>query len=183
MGSLLLASILWLVSTCSFAEEPAHITIRTAAFSLQEQTILLHADIQYALSNEAIEALHNGVTLTFIVDLSINEPRNWLWDKSLSSISLPYQIKHRTLAETYQISDITNSIQHNFSSLRAALRALGSLKEIPLFAIAIPSESSANASITAYLQIESLPLPMRPVAYITPGWYLRSDAFQWSLNP
>jgi hypothetical protein len=180
---LLIALVILLVSTCSFADDPANITIKTASSSLQNDVFLLSAKIDYVLSDEANEALHNGVTLTFNVDLSIIEPRNWLWNKHRNSITLPYQIKYHTLAETYQVSNISNSSQHNFSSLTAALYALGSLNETPIHAITIPRGYNANVSISAYLNIEALPLPMRPMAYITPGWYLRSDSVQWPLNP
>ncbi|ORU94025.1 MAG: hypothetical protein A6F72_08125 [Cycloclasticus sp. symbiont of Poecilosclerida sp. N] len=182
-NSFLFASILLLVSIASFADEQANITIKTADFSFQEQTFLLNADIQYTLSDEAIEALHNGVTLTFNVDLSIIETRPWLWDKHHNTISLPYQIKRHTLAETYQVSDINHHIQHSFSSLNTALRVLGTLRQLPMHAIEIPDGYNAYASIAVYLNIEALPLPMRPMAYLTPGWHLRSDPFQWSLNP
>ncbi len=178
----LLASII-LFSTASVADEEAKITIDTATLSLQEQTFLLSANIHYSLSDEAIEALHNGVTLTFNVDLSMIELRNWLWNKHHSSITLRYQIRYHTLAETYQISDVTHNSQHNFSTLTAALDALGKLRELPMHDIAAPNGYSAHGSISAYLNIEALPLPMRPVAYITPGWHLRSDSFQWPLNP
>ncbi|HIF18366.1 MAG TPA: DUF4390 domain-containing protein [Cycloclasticus sp.] len=180
---LLLVLIIWLFSVSCFADEEANITVNSATLSLQEQTFSLNADIHYNLSDEAVEALQNGVTLTFNIDLSVIETRNWLWDKHLNSITLRYRIKYHTLAETYQISNLSSNAQHNFSSITAALHALGTLRDIPIHAIAVPDGYNAQGSITAYLNIEALPLPMRPVAYITPGWYLRSDSFLWPLNP
>ena len=179
----LLATLVLLFASAScFAAEDQHITIRSASLSLQDKTYLLNAHIDYSLSDEAIKALHNGVTLTFNVDLSIIESRSWLWNKHLNNLSLPYQIKYHTLAETYQVSDNTNNLQHNFSSLSAALRALGKINDTPIHAITNGGVSTVNGSLKAYLNIEALPLPMRPLAYITAGWYLRSDTFQWPLT-
>ncbi|MEO1888970.1 MAG: DUF4390 domain-containing protein [Cycloclasticus sp.] len=175
--------MIWLFSVSCFADEEANITINSATLSLQDQTFLLSADINYKLSDEAVEALHNGVTLTFNIDLSVIESRDWLWDKHHNNITLRYRIQYHTLAETYQISNLSSNAQHNFSSLTAALHALGSLRDIPIHAIAIPEGYNTQGSITAYLNIEALPLPMRPLAYITAGWYLRSDSFLWPLNP
>jgi len=179
---LLATLVLLLASASCFAAEDQHITIRSASLSLQDKTYLLNAHIDYSLSDEAIKALHNGVTLTFNVDLSIIESRSWLWNKHLNNLSLPYQIKYHTLAETYQVSDTTNNLQHNFSSLSAALHALGTINDTPIHAITNDGASTVNGSLKAYLNIEALPLPMRPLAYITAGWYLRSDTFQWPLT-
>ena len=38
-------------------------------------------------------------------------------------------------------------------------------------------------SVKAQLDIESLPLPLRPMAYITPSWNLASERKQWHLKP
>jgi uncharacterized protein YfiM (DUF2279 family) len=179
--ALLFVSALLLTSNVCFASDS--IEIKTASFSFHDETYLLNARINYSLSEEAIDALKNGVHLTFNVDLSIIEPRKWAWDKHHHNISLAYQIKYHTLAKTYQISDMTNNIQHNFSSLEVALHALGTLKDIPIHAISPPSNFNADATLKAYLNIEALPLPMRPLAYITPGWHLKSNTFQWPLQP
>jgi len=32
------------------------------------------------------------------------------------------------------------------------------------------------------LEIEALPLPLRPVAYLTPQWHLSSGWFEWPLT-
>ena len=33
------------------------------------------------------------------------------------------------------------------------------------------------------LDIEALPLPMRPVAYLKPDWSITSDVWAWQLKP
>jgi len=172
-----------LISLSSYAVESANITIKSAKLAQQQDTYLLNAQINYQLTAEAIEALHHGITLTFNVDLSIIEPRPWLWSKHLNTIQLTYQIKYHTLAETYQISGNHNSTQHNFSSLDAALHAIGSIRETPIHAIKNSPSITREATLSAYLNIEALPLPMRPLAYFTPGWYLQSEHYLWPLKP
>lgn len=165
----------------SHAEEKASINIESAELILQDKTYFLNAQIHYRLSDEAIDALHNGISLTFNVDLSITESRKWLWEKYHHQLSFPYQLKYHTLAKTYLISNSTNKTHHNFSSLSAALNALGTLNDIPVHALKTNHNLDISASLNAYLDIEALPLPMRPLAYITSGWYLHSNTFQWPL--
>ena len=177
----LIGFVLLTTPISSIADEQPTIDIKAASLSFQDQTYLLKAHINYQLSDDAIKALHNGITLTFNVDLSIIEPRKWLWDKHRMSLTLPFQIKYHTLAETYQVSNKTSNLEHNFSSLSTALHALGILSDIPIHALGDSNNISANVSLKAYLNIEALPLPMRPLAYISPGWYLRSNTLQWPL--
>ena len=37
-----------------------------------------------------------------------------------------------------------------------------------------------RAGLSVRLDIESLPLPLRPVAYVTPAWYLESPVYKWT---
>jgi len=177
--ALLLSLFMLLTPLSSSANEPARISIKTAALSQQQETHLLNARINYQLSEEAIDALHNGITLTFNVNLSIIEPRSWLWNKHLYQTQLTYQIKYHTLSEIYKISGHHNNTQHNFASLDAALFAIGNINEAPIHAITNRKKINGKAALTAYLNIEALPLPMRPLAYFTPGWHLQSDPYLW----
>ncbi|MGB1702798.1 MAG: DUF4390 domain-containing protein, partial [Cycloclasticus sp.] len=145
----------------SHAEEKASINIESAELILQDKTYFLNAQIHYHLSDEAIDALHNGISLTFNVDLSITESRKWLWEKYHHQLSFPYQLKYHTLAKTYLVSNSTN--------------------DIPVHALKTNHNLDISASLNAYLDIEALPLPMRPLAYITSGWYLHSNTFQCPL--
>jgi len=183
LGSLLLVALLAFTYNNSFASEKAHISIKSASLVSTDQIHLLNAEVKYGLTRETIEALYNGITLTFNIDLSVIEDRPWLWNKHIKTVTLRYQIKYHTLAETYQISDKTNNVHLNFSTLSAALSSLGRLKDIPINSIKTSSNSTINASLKAYLNIEALPLPMRPLAYIDSGWHLRSNTFQWPLTP
>jgi len=181
-NALLLAALLILTLGDSFASEEPHIAIQTASLTPSNQAHLLNAKIKYGLTHETIEALYNGITLTFNVDFSVIEDRDWLWNKHLNTTTLRYQIKYHTLAETYQVSDKTNNVHLNFSTLSAALNSLGTLNSIPIHAIKTLRNPAISVSLKAYLNIEALPLPMRPLAYIDSGWHLRSNTFQWPLT-
>jgi len=178
-----IALALLLFATVTIADDEPDVEIEFASLLLQDETYLLDAHINYNLSEQAIEAVNNGVTLTFNVDFSANKPRKWLWNEELFEVRFPYQLKYHTFAETYQVINLTTSLQLNFSSLEAALSSLGSMSELPLYNLPTHEGFAPNFTLQAYLHIKSLPLPMRPLAYVTPGWYLRSDLYKWQLNP
>ena len=177
---LLFALCLLVMATASYASEPVDIAIKTANLSQHQDSYFLNGRIHYSLSEEAIDALHHGVTLNFNVEVSIIEPRRWLWSKHHHNIQLSYQIKYHTLAEIYQVSRPQDIGQHNFASLDAALHAMGSLNEIPIHAMSGNQLTEYYLALDAYLNIEALPLPMRPLAYLSPGWHLQSNHYLWS---
>lgn len=159
--------------------------IQLANLKQQSETYFLNADIKYQLSSQTREALNNGITLTFNVKLSLSQQRKWLWGEHLYSVKLPYTIKYHTLAGTYQVSDLTSQRQQSFASLASALYALGQLKEVPLHKTVserLTTPTHATASLSASLNIEALPLPMRLTAYLTPAWHLNSDKYLWHLK-
>lgn len=179
----IIALALLLFATVTIANDKSDIEIEFASLLLQNETYFLDTQINYHLSKQAIEAINNGVTLTFNVDFFAHKPRKWLWDEELLEARFPYQLKYHTFAKTYQVIDLTTHLQLNFSSLEAALSSLGSLSELPIDNLPVYNGFTPNFTLQAYLHIQSLPLPMRPLAYITPGWYLRSDLYRWHLNP
>ena len=181
-GHLFIATLLLMLTTLCSASESSGITISSASLEQQGKAFLLNAKINYRLSPETIDALSNGITIVLNVKFSTIEQRRWLWDKHSYTLILPYQIKYHTFAETYQVTDLTTLHQQNFSSLSAAIDALGSLDEIPLHQLSAKNVERHTGTISAHLNIEALPLPMRPMAYLTPAWHLNSDTFEWPLK-
>jgi hypothetical protein len=61
------------------------------------------------------------------------------------------------------------------------LEAMGAVRGLPV-ALPAPFEQGERlrASLAVGLDIESLPLPLRPVAYATPAWHLHSPVYKWT---
>jgi hypothetical protein len=47
----------------------------------------------------------------------------------------------------------------------------------------LKKEKSYDAILRFKLDIESLPLPLRLVAYLSPEWYLETEPYQWRVEP
>jgi hypothetical protein len=178
----LLASLFMLWVPMLHAEENPNISVIQASLNKQNGTYVLNAEFDISLSGEAIEALDSGVTLIFSTHFNIASQRKWLWNTRHFNRVLSSQLKYHTLAETYQVTSTTRQ-QQSFSNLWSALTALGTIEDLPFRELELPEGSQLIARLKTQLNIEALPLPMRPLAYITPGWYLQSDDHQWPINP
>ena len=172
---------LLLLSLPSHSEE---FLVTDLSAKLVDDTYLMNAEIEYRFSEDVLEALQNGVPITLEMHVQIRREGAWVWTKDLLDFRSRYQIRYHALASVYQVLDLQSGSQQNFATQSSALDALGNIVDLPLVSSADlePGETYILA-VRAKLDIESLPLPLRPVAYVTPSWRLSSEWNKWPLQP
>ncbi|HUL11958.1 MAG TPA: DUF4390 domain-containing protein [Methylococcaceae bacterium] len=154
--------------------------IVSAELVLEGNDYVLNADIDYRFSKPAIEALRNGVPLTLVLSLGLKRERTYWWDETVLNERRLLHIRYHPLAKFFQLVDESSGAPRNFASLTALLEAMGSIRHLPaLPADRLRKDERYWASLSVGLDIESLPLPLRPVAYVTPAWYLASSRYRW----
>jgi len=145
---------------------------------------LMDAEIDYRFSDKAIEALLNGVPLTLEVHVQLRDSKAWIWQKDLIDLRLRYRLRYLALASVYQVVDLQSDTHQNFHTQRSALEALGELRGVPLvYQDRLKQGRSYRLSLRSRLDIEALPLPLRPIAYVTSAWKLSSDWSEWVIRP
>jgi hypothetical protein len=156
--------------------------ISQAELALDNSHYVLNADIDYRFSETAIDALRNGVPLTLVLHLKLKRLRAYWWDETILSEQRLLRIRYHPLTKLFQLSYNSGAPQ-NFASLSALLDAMGTLRRMPVLrADRISKGEHYRASLSVRLDIESLPLPLRPIAYVTPAWYLNSPLYQWQVE-
>ncbi|MBK1708720.1 DUF4390 domain-containing protein [Marichromatium gracile] len=144
----------------------------------------LSAEIDYDFSAEALEALDNGVPLTVLIHIQVRRSGAWLWEDSLADLQLRRVIRYKPLSERYQVYTLPDTEGRSFVSREAALRALGELIDLRLLGAArLAPDSDYEVQLRTTLEIEALPLPLRPMAYLKPAWKLSSGWTKWPLQP
>ncbi|MFU8836829.1 MAG: DUF4390 domain-containing protein [Thiohalomonadaceae bacterium] len=162
----------------------AEFRISDVQIRLHSQVYLLDANIDYTFSPEALEALHNGVPLTIRIAINIELPRRWLWNETLANLEQVLRVQYHALSDQYVLLNLNSGARYAYHSRGAALEAMGRLRDFPLLDEPLLStEQEYLVRLQARLDIESLPSPLRPIAYITPAWRLKSDWYQWSFTP
>ncbi len=146
--------------------------------------ILVDADLDIDISPDAREALESGVALTFVVEFQVRRARRYLWDPTVIEQARHIRVQRHALADRYLVTDLVRDQRHVFNSVGEALNAVGTLRDIPLGRPAeLPMPGAYIARLRARLDIESLPAPLRPIAYISPSWRLGSDWYEWNFAP
>ena len=163
------------------AAHAAGIMIESVEVVQDNGSYSLNADVQYDLSDVALEALHKGVELTFKLTIAVLEPRPLVWDEVIISDERSYTISYQALTDQYQMFTGESALIKNFPSLVSALEEMGSLRDIDvaLFERGL-RENSEYVGVRAWLDIESLPVPMRLLAYSQPDWRHNSGWYKWT---
>jgi hypothetical protein len=94
------------------------------------------------------------------------------------------QIRYSPLLGTYQVTNLETRQQRSFASRERAIASLGEVRDLLLVrAEALDADEVYRVEMRATLDIESLPLPLRPKAYLSPDWNLSSEWSRWRLRP
>ena len=157
--------------------------IKSIDTRLEEGVYLLNARIEYKFSDEALAALQNGVPLIILMNIEVNQ-RRWYWNKNIASLEQGYLLIYHALSKKFILHNLNSGTQTDYSSLHTALYALGHLEQLPLIdANLLKTDAHYEVQLRTQLDIESLPAPMRPLAYISSDWRLQSDWYVWPLTP
>ncbi len=172
---------LWAYASAVHCQE---LTVDRASTRLVGNVYLLDAHIDYALTPKALDALHNGVPLTLELKIEVTRSRRFLWDETVAALKQRYQIRYHPLTQQYLVNNLNTGVSEGYPTLRAALQALGQLRDFPMLdhSVLRPGEDY-HAHLRVLLDIESLPAPLRPLAYLSRDWHLSSDWYSWPLQP
>ncbi len=169
---------------------PAHaiaepgIVIESASARIEHDIYLVDARLHYELSDEARQALESGIPLTFAVEVELLRQRPYLWDAVVADSRHWLRLEYHALSRSYLVSNLTIKTRHSFPQLREALEALGTIRDMAVVERKLlDADTPYQARLSARLDIESLPAPLRPAAYFESAWRIKSPPYRWTLTP
>ncbi|MGB4948346.1 MAG: DUF4390 domain-containing protein [Candidatus Competibacter denitrificans] len=154
----------------------------SASTKLDSGLYRLSARIEYHFSKPALEAMQNGVPLTVEIEMAVRRRRSWAWDETVYSLSQRFRLEYHTLSRQYLVNNLNSGERRGFPTGNAALQFIGQIHDFPFLdkGLLSPNERYEGA-LRAWLDIESLPVPLRVLAYLSDDWRLTSDWYTWPL--
>ncbi len=185
-GRTLLIGLMLAYLPMGFTAAAAHaqgIQIHNVETRLVNNVYWLNADIDFDFSKKALEALKNGVPITIELDIEVSRHRDYLWDETIATLEQRYQLQYHALTKQYLLKNLNSTSIQSHSSLQSALAALGKIINFPLLDKNLLDEHQHySARMRASVDVEALPVPLRLLAYISSGWRLSSEWYEWSLK-
>ncbi len=156
--------------------------VEQANIRLHQGVYLLDASIRFDFSPESIEAMDNGVSLTILVDVEVLR-KYWLWHHKILEQQARFVVGTHALSKQYLVKNLSSGESRTFRTVEEMASALGTLGDLPLAEHqALDPSATYTARLRARLDIEALPSPLRPLAYISPSWRLAGDWYEWTLK-
>jgi len=177
---LLLSTICYLPSLVC-AGHPGIIQLEDAHTFRIDGSEYLEAQFYIELSSGAEEAVRNAVPLLFELQVQVVERHTWMWDSVVIEFNERRSLQYHALSETYQVKDLNAGTQGNYQRLDDALRAAGKIKNMLLSGQPLDQEYDYSIRLRGSLDVESLPTPVRLIAYISSDWNMVSKWYKWQL--
>ncbi len=157
--------------------------VRSADTLLVEQKHMLDARLQLFLSDEALNALNSGVSLTIELNIELLRIRRFLPDDKETELSFQYELEYRPLSQRYIVRDVRNASQESYSTLFSALNRLGRIQNLFLFdnKSLIP-DANYRLRLQALLSTKQYSAPLRMLFFWRSQWDIKSRWYEWQLQ-
>jgi Domain of unknown function (DUF4390) len=155
--------------------------VRSAYVNINKGVFLLHARIEYPLSETIRSALKDGVTLSFDLDARVDRERRFWFDANIVDLTLRRELTYHAVSDRYVVRDTRSRDQQSFSTLDEALDYLGKIDAWPILVEPQLDGGSYTISVRAGMRRGHLPASLRAILFWTDDWARVSEWYTWSL--
>lgn len=156
--------------------------VRSAYINVDDGVYELFARVVYPANDAIAEALRDGLTLSFDLDVVVSRERRYWLDSDVASLTLRRELQFHTVSDRYLVRDAPNGEQQSYATLAVALAALGKVEAWP---IVIRSQLADDAryriSVRAGVRRGRLADALRAVLFWSDDWHRESAWYSWSL--
>jgi hypothetical protein len=164
-------------------QREGYFEVRSAATRLADGVHTLDARLQLVLSNEALDALSNGVALRINLQMEVIRERRFYVDATDAELTIRYELEYRPLSQRYLVRNLSSGDQDSFATLYSALNNLGRVQGLPVIDDALlEAGKNYRVRLRALLSTRQYPAPLRLLFFWRDQWQLTSEWFEWSLE-
>lgn len=176
------AACLLLVGIAGWAAD-GRFDVRSAVARLTDGVYFVDARIDYRLSDKALEALENGVALTMQLQIEVIRRRAFLPDALVAELKQDSTLSYEPLTERYVVRNLNSGQQSSYATLFSALNSLGRVTGLPVIDESLlDPDAEHRMRLRAVLDQDTLPGPLRLIAFWSSGFRLVSDWYGWTLK-
>jgi len=159
--------------------------VRSAYVNVEQGVFQLFARVVYPVNDDIRQALKDGLTLTFDLDVVVSRERRFWMDETIAEYTLKRELSYHAVSDRYLTREVgSNSTeQHSYATLEEALEALGTVDAWPfLLSPQLNPNKQYRVSLRAGVRRGRLPDTLRVLLFWTDDWHRESEWFSWSLQ-
>lgn len=150
----------------------------------QPDTYKLSVEATIKMSDEQIEILQNGISLTFSYAFVVEEKVGLVWLEGVHEQKIyNYTISYNALTQQYVVNTHRHKKYENFPTLSLALAYIAEPKNIRVEIIDRQPGRIYRGGVRLKLDINELPTPLRIPAYLSKEWNLDTGWKYWEFSP
>jgi hypothetical protein len=155
--------------------------VHSAYVNVDKGVFLLHARVEYPESPAIRNALQDGVTLTFDLEVRVERDRRFWFNAGIVDLMLRRELTYHAVSDRYVVRDTHNGDQETFATLDEALTRLGRVDAWPILVEPQLDGGNYSISVRAGVRRGNLPASLRAILFWTDDWARVSEWYTWSL--
>jgi hypothetical protein len=159
----------------------ADASVRSAAMIATDDGYVINADFDLKLNPRLVDALQRGISLYFSVELVIDQPR-WYWfDRIVAERTLQYRVSYHAITRSYRLT--VGGLHRTFDSLDGVMRTMTRVRGWYIMPVdALEAEAEYRAALRMRHEIDLLPKPLAVTATGGREWTLATPWVRWQFS-
>ncbi|MDR0563364.1 MAG: DUF4390 domain-containing protein [Azoarcus sp.] len=156
-------------------------TFSHVGIALSDEGYVLNANVAFDLNPKLVDALTYGVALRFVVELRIEYPR-WYWfDKVIARRRLEYRLAYHAITRSYRLS--IGGLHRNFDSLDDAVRTIKHIRNLPVASRGkFDDKDTYEATLRFFHDTAQLPRPFQLSVLTNKDWAIDTGRLVWAFS-
>ena len=155
--------------------------VRSAYVNIDHGVFLLHARVEYPQGPAIRNALRDGITLDFDLEVRIERERHLWFNANIVELTLRRQLSYHAVSDRYVVRDVRSGDQDTFATLDEALEYLGKVDAWPILVEPQLDGGNYTISVRAGVRRGELPASLRALLFWSNDWARQSEWYTWSL--
>ena len=155
--------------------------VRSAYVNIDKGVFLLHARVEYPLTQAIRDALRDGITLTFDLDARVERDRRFWFNAGIVDLTLRRELTYHAVSDRYVVREVKSGDQQSFATVDEALTFLGRVDAWPILVEPQLDGGNYTISVRAGVRRGHLPATMRAILFWTDDWARVSEWYTWTL--
>ena len=134
------------------------------------------------LSSRAAEALVKGIPLTVNLDIHLYKETRFWWHTQVAAWQYPHKIQYHALSNQFTLTRQSGNTIEVFPTLLETLDGIGPFRTRELIPAIAESDQPIQVRARIGLNYQSLPGPLRLMAFFFPSWQMTSEWLRWQVT-
>jgi hypothetical protein len=156
--------------------------IDAAYIVLDHDVLELNARIRYPDNERIRNALQDGVTLAFDLEVAIARPRRFWFNATLLDTTLRRELTYHAVTGRYVVRNEASVEQQSYATLGEALEQLGNIDDMPILVQSQLGPGPWQVAVRAGVSRGRMPSALRALMFWSDDWHRLSGWYTWMLT-